>query len=132
MKQLYIAGAIVAIVFTGGFLLFRAGKKTGESVPPVLTVPEDTGGATLSATEIHSLAVSMKNDMTGVNVTHDQTIYNTVNNLSNHDLSEVNNDFNVSYFKSSGYSLVVWLDSEWNKPSIMYAVLNRLKALGAL
>jgi hypothetical protein len=118
-------------------MTYRAGKKASSTSQA--KAPSDVIGTSLTEEEeqyLDALAVSLYNDMSGVNWNWNGNIYDEVSLLSDSKLVALSNIFNFKFEKDSGETLLQWLENEnfnWNSFSLdtkVQTIKNRLRNLG--
>jgi len=137
-KQLVIIVSIVIVIIALIlFFTYRAGKKSGDTSN--VNPPNDVIGTPLTEDEknyLNGLAVSLYNDMDGINMTWNNDLYSAVALLSDSHLVALSNIFNYKYQSNSGETFLQWLENEnfsWDSYSLatnITTVKNRLRNLG--
>jgi hypothetical protein len=132
-KKIYIYVAVglgLLLVGIGAWLYHQGTKKTTLQDPSSL--PGSTGGGSgASNDELKVLAEELYNDMNGYNWNgHDMSFYKKALTLNDTDLIKLYNAYNSLYQKSSGQTLVEWIDNEkfWDT-SITDTLLAKMSKL---
>ena len=137
-KQIIIlVSVVVLVIIIVLYMTYRAGKKASSTSQA--KAPSDVVGTSLTDEEaqyLDALAVSLYNDMNGVNWNWNGNIYDEVSLLSDSKLVALSNIFNFKFEKDSGETLLQWLENEsfnWNSFSLdtkVQTIKNRLRNLG--
>jgi len=137
-KQIIILVSVVIIIIVLVlYFTYRAGKNA--SGTSTANTPPDVVGTPLTDEEaqyLNALAVSLYNDMNGVNWNWENNIYDEVSLLSDSKLVALSNIFNFKFEKDSGETLLQWLENEnfnWDDYSLgtnVQTIKNRLRNLG--
>lgn len=141
-KTLYIVMGIVLVLLIILIAFYEFGKTKGKQLgvvnlinPPSnanLTYTVSNTDGTISPA-IQQIAVNCYNDMNGINWLgfHNTSLWQQVAGLSDGDLINVNNSFNMNYEKTSKYSFIQWIQAETftsNESEYISSILSRLGA----
>jgi len=137
-KQIIIlVSVVVLVIIIVLYMTYIAGKKASSTSQA--KAPSDVIGVPLTEEEtqyLDALAVSLYNDMKGVNWNWNGDIYDELSLLSDSNLVALSNIFNFKFEKDSGETLLQWLENEnfnWNSFSLetkIQTIKNRLRNLG--
>lgn len=139
-KTIIILAVALIVLIIAAYLLYRAGKRSGDS-SKVKPPKDDVGGGNLTNQEyddINALSVNLFNDMDGANWSWEETYYERAVELSDEELAVLNNVFNEKYENDSGQTFLQWLQGEqfwWNDFALQQKVnvlINRLVGIGAI
>lgn len=116
---LIIIAIVIVIV-----LLFYYFYKSGQGSPKQNPLPYDTTanqnpnvttpGASYTQDQLNVLASAINSDLTGINIQHDPTPYQTALSLSNTDFGALYNTYNNLFYPSGNGSLTTDISGEWD------------------
>lgn len=138
-QALIIIAVVVIVLIIGAYLMYRAGKKSGDA-SKIKPKKDEVGAGNLTQEEydsINALAVNLYNDMEGGNWNWEEQYYTQANELSNEALAVLSNVYNAKYEKETGETLLMFLQNEnfwWNDYALQQKVdvlINRLVVVGA-
>lgn len=138
-KQMVIVVSVVILLLLIAFYItYRMGKKTVE--PSKLVITDDIVGTTTltdaQKKSLKTLAVALRDDMSGISPTWSPELYTMTNTLSDTELNALSNIFNVLYQNDSGDTFYQWILGEnfafqsFILQAEVDVLINRMNAIG--